>query len=61
MTASVEVAQPALQTILYDIEAGMPFLFIEKLSIQSPEEFGEPETGRMRMTIGVAGQWRKSE
>ncbi len=61
VTASVEVAQPALQTILYDIEAGMPFLFIEKLSIQSPEEFGEPETGRMRMTIGVGGQWRKSE
>lgn len=61
VTATVEVAQPALQTILYDIEAGMPYLFIEKLSIQSPEDFGEPETGRMRMTIGVAGQWRQSE
>ena len=61
VTANVEITQAALQTILYDIEAGMPYLFIEKLSIQSPEDFGEPETGRMRMTIGVAGQWRQSE
>jgi general secretion pathway protein M len=61
LSASMEVSQPAVQTILYDIEAGMPYLFVEKLSIQSPEVFGEPESGRMRMTIGVAGQWRSSE
>jgi general secretion pathway protein M len=61
LTASVEVSQPAVQTILYDIEAGMPYLFVDKLSIQSPEVFGEPENGRMRMTIGVVGQWRSSD
>jgi len=61
LTASVEAGQPAVQTILYDIEAGMPYLFVDKLSIQSPEVFGEPESGRMRMTIGVAGQWRSSQ
>jgi general secretion pathway protein M len=61
LTAAVEVAQPALQTILYDIEAGMPYLFVDKLSIQSPEDFGEPESGRMRMTFTVVGQWRPSE
>lgn len=61
LSASMEVSQPAVQAILYDIEAGMPYLFIDKLSIQSPEVFGEPESGRMRMTIGVAGQWQSSE
>ena len=61
LTASMEVSQPNVQTVLYDIEAGMPYLFVDKLSIQSPEVFGEPESGRMRMTIGVAGQWRSSE
>ena len=61
LTASMEVSQPAVQAILYDIEAGMPYLFVGKLSIESPEVFGEPESGRMRMTIGVAGQWRSSE
>jgi general secretion pathway protein M len=61
LSASMEVNQPAVQTILYDIEAGMPYLFVDKLSIQSPEVFGEPESGRMRMTIGVVGQWRSSD
>jgi general secretion pathway protein M len=61
LTASMEVSQPAVQTILYDIEAGMPYLFVGKLSIQSPEVFGEPESGRMRMTIGVVGQWQSSD
>ncbi len=61
LSASMEVTQPAVQTILYDIEAGMPYLFVDKLSIQSPEVFGEPETGRMRMTVGVVGQWRSSD
>ncbi len=61
LTASMEVSQPAVQTILYDIEAGMPYLFVDKLSIQSPEVFGESETGRMRMTVGVVGQWRSSD
>jgi general secretion pathway protein M len=58
LTASVEVSQSAVQTVLYDMEAGMPYLFVDRLSIQSPEVFGEPESGRMRMTIGVTGQWR---
>jgi general secretion pathway protein M len=61
LTASMEVSQPAVQTILYDIEAGMPYLFVDKLSIQSPEVFGESESGRMRMTVGVVGQWRSSD
>ena len=61
LTASMEVSQPALQTILYDIEAGMPYLFVDKLSIQSPEDFGEQESGRMRMTISVTGQWRLTQ
>ena len=58
LTAAIEVAQPALQTILYDIEAGMPYIFVDKLSIQSPEDFGEPESGRMRMTVSVVAQWQ---
>jgi general secretion pathway protein M len=60
LTASVEIGQPELQSLLYDLEAGMPYLFVDKLSIQSPEQFGEPQTGRMRMTLSVTGQWRGS-
>jgi general secretion pathway protein M len=61
LTATIEIGQPALQTLLYDIEAGTPYLFVDKLAIQSPEDFGEPESGRMRISFAVAGQWRASE
>lgn len=61
LTASLEVSQPGVQAILYDIEAGMPYLFVDKLSIQSPEVFGEPESGRMRMMVGVIGQWQSTD
>jgi general secretion pathway protein M len=57
LTASVEIGQSELQALLYDLEAGMPFLFVRALSIQSPEQFGESETGRMRMMLSVTGQW----
>jgi len=61
LTASIEADQPGLQTILYDIEAGTPYLFVDKLSIQSPEDFGEQDTGRFRMTVAVVGQWLPSQ
>jgi general secretion pathway protein M len=60
LTASMQIGQPELQSVLYDIEAGMPYLFVDKLSVQSPEQFGEPETGRLRTTFSVSGQWRGS-
>ena len=57
--ASCEVDQPALQRLLYDIEAGMPFLFIEQLSVQAPTTAaGGPEEVRMRLMLSVSGQWQ---
>jgi general secretion pathway protein M len=55
--ANCEVDQPALQRLLYDIEAGMPFLFIDQLIVQAPEG-GAQDGGRMRVLLGVSGQWR---
>ena len=36
MVASCELDQPALQPLIYDLEAGMPFLFIDQLAVQAP-------------------------
>jgi general secretion pathway protein M len=57
LTASCEVDQPALQQLLYDLEAGMPFLFVDQLTAQAPQASGT-ETARMRVLIGVSGQWQ---
>jgi general secretion pathway protein M len=56
--ASCDIDQPGLQQLLYDIEAGMPFLFIDQLSVQAPaSSFGSNE-GRLRVLLAVAGQWQ---
>ena len=34
---SCEMEQPSLQKLLYDLEAGMPFLFIDQLVVQGPQ------------------------
>jgi general secretion pathway protein M len=60
LTASCEVDQPALQQLLYDLEVGMPFLFVDQLVIQAPEAGTSQDgtTGRMRVLLGVSGQWQ---
>jgi general secretion pathway protein M len=54
--ASCEIDYAALQRLLYDLEAGMPFLFVEQVVAQTPQT-GSAETGRMRLLLSVAGRW----
>lgn len=56
--ASCEIDQAALQRLLYDIEAGMPYLFIEQLVAQAPLASAKQEGGRMRVLLGVSGRWQ---
>jgi general secretion pathway protein M len=56
--ASCEIEQPALQQLLYDIEAGLPFLFVEQLSVQAPASFAASDNGRLRVLLAVSGQWQ---
>jgi general secretion pathway protein M len=53
--ATCEIEQSVLQQLLYDIEAGMPFLFVDQLVVQAPPI--PSEGGRMRVLIGVSGLW----
>jgi general secretion pathway protein M len=57
LTASCEVDRPALQQLLYDVEAGMPFLFVDQLTVQAPQQSGA-DAARMRVLLGVSGQWQ---
>jgi general secretion pathway protein M len=64
--ANCTMDQPALQPIIYEIEAGMPFLFVEQLDAQL--SIGSNATGagsaapdttgaKLRVLLSVAGQW----
>ncbi len=61
LIASCEVDQPALQQLLYDIEAGMPFLFVDQLEVQAPQAGTAQDGGRMRVLLTVSGQWQGSK
>jgi general secretion pathway protein M len=58
MIASCEIEQPQLQQLLYDLEAGMPFLFIDQLVVQTPLTASGSESGKLRILLAVSGQWR---
>jgi general secretion pathway protein M len=58
MIASCEIEQAQLQQVLYDLEAGMPFLFIDQLVVQTPLTGASSETGKLRVLLAVSGQWR---
>jgi general secretion pathway protein M len=62
LVVSCEMEQPALQKLLYDIEAGMPFLFVDQLDVQVPQTTAtnESASGRIRVVLGVCGQWKSS-
>jgi general secretion pathway protein M len=57
LIVSCEVKQLALQQLLYDLEAGMPFLFVDQLEAQAPQATGQ-EDAALRVLITVSGQWQ---
>jgi general secretion pathway protein M len=60
MVVSCEVEQAGLQKLLYDLEVGMPFLFVDQLDVQVPHAaaLAENGLGRIRVILGVSGQWQ---
>lgn len=60
LLVSCEMEQPALQKLLYDLEVGMPFLFVDQLDVQVPQTTvaNEGGVGKIRVVLGVSGQWQ---
>jgi general secretion pathway protein M len=58
MIASCEIEQAQLQQLLYDLEGGMPFLFVDQLVVQTPLSGSGDDTGKLRVLLAVSGQWR---
>lgn len=51
-TFNIELASASLQPLLYDLEAGMPFLFIDELVVQP----SVGSTDKMRLVLGISAQ-----
>lgn len=54
VSASFEIAQQSIQRLLYEIEAGMPYLYISQLSIHA----ASPNDESVRVLLSVSGMWR---
>jgi general secretion pathway protein M len=53
-TFNIELASVSLQPLLYDLEAGMPFLFIDDLVVQAAS--GSVDNGKLRLVLGISAQ-----
>jgi general secretion pathway protein M len=58
VVASCEVDQPSLQQLIYDLEAGLPLLFVDQLVVQAPPTVVSAGEGRLRVLLTVSGQWQ---
>jgi general secretion pathway protein M len=56
LVVSCEIEQASLQQLLYDVEAGMPFLFVDQLVVQAP--IIGVEKSPMRIVLAVSGLWQ---
>jgi len=59
LQVSCEIEQSGLQRLLYDLEAGMPFLFVNELTAEMPQGVGANDGGgRMHVHLAVSGEWQ---
>ena len=58
VSINCELDQPSLQQLLYDLEGGMPLLFVDQLVAQAPETGMDALRGKMNVSILVSGQWQ---
>jgi general secretion pathway protein M len=68
VTANCDLEQPALQQLLYNLESGMPFLFVDQLVVQAataadgaPGGARAAEIAKMHVLISVSGQWQAAK
>jgi len=61
LSVNCEVDQNKLQGLIYDLETGMPFLFIDQLVVQTPQTGGKILVGsesRLHVQLDVSAQWQ---
>jgi general secretion pathway protein M len=58
LAAELTIAEPDIQALLYDLETGRPYLFVDSLEARGPEAGTTPTGGgAMRVSLTVSGQW----
>jgi general secretion pathway protein M len=61
VVATCDIDQIGLQKVLFDLESGMPFLFVDQLDVQAPAMSATAPGGKLRLLVGVSGQWQGAQ
>jgi len=57
-TVNCDMEQPALQQIIYEIESGTPFFFVDQIDVKVAGGTAGPASGKLRVQLSVSGQWK---
>jgi hypothetical protein len=58
---ALTISEPDMQALLYDLETGRPYLFVDAFEARAPEATSEPGAGAMRVSLTVSGQWSEAK
>ena len=61
LVVSCDLDQNALQRTLYEIEAGMPVLTMDRLTAQTAPGDEKSPAPRLRAQLAISGQWRAAQ
>ena len=57
--ASLDVDLNDLQILLYQLESGTPYVFVDSLTVRAAMAGGGVESARLRVTLGLRALWRR--
>jgi general secretion pathway protein M len=59
--ASMDISLRELQVLLYQLESGTPYVFVELMTVRAtnPVAAGSAEDAQLRVTLGLRALWRR--
>ena len=61
LQATLELNLKSLQALLYQLESGTPYVFVDTLTVQPSTATARGEDPTLRLTIGVRALWRRGQ
>jgi general secretion pathway protein M len=60
LSAELTIAEPDMQALLFDLETGRPYLFVDSIEARATEPIGDNVGGAMHVALSVSGQWSRN-
>ena len=57
--ATLELGQKALQGLLYQLESGTPYVFVDLMTLQPASTAGTAEDPALRLTLNLRALWQR--